>query len=234
MDYSQFQVKYIENPTFVQKVPEISNESFDIPDVSSISYLNGDAEPSTALIQEDTPKNPVKKVIKRTIPALKPSVGLAKFNNYYDQAVAQDTTGQLAARRNLFTRLAQSESGFVSDIRNRGGLPAYGYFQFMQGQHNGRYFNNVGQYAGVDLDTFRKSPIIQIQAANNLANSFLKSFSKLELQRLHQMGYSDSAIIAGSWLGGPGGVKAFAFKNQNRRDKHGTAVGDYMQKFNNL
>jgi len=27
------------------------------------------------------------------------------------------------------------------------------------------------------------------------------------------MGYSDSAIIAGSWLGGPGGVKAFAFKN---------------------
>ncbi len=234
MDYSRFQVKYIENPTFVQKIPEISNEPLEIPDISNIFYLNGDAEPATALIQEEVPKNPVKKVIKRTPPSLKPSVGLSKFNSYYDQAVAQDTTGQLAARRNLFTRLAQSESSFVSDVRNKGGLPAYGYFQFMQGKHNGRYFNNVGQYAGVDLETFRKNPVIQIQAANNLANSFLKSFSKLELQRLHQMGYSDSAIIAGSWLGGPGGVKAFAFKNQNRRDIHGTAVGEYMQKFNNL
>jgi len=50
MDYSQFQVKYIENPTFVQKVPEISNESFEIPDISNIFYLNGEAEPATALI----------------------------------------------------------------------------------------------------------------------------------------------------------------------------------------
>ena len=48
------------------------------------------------------------------------------------------------------------------------------------------------------------------------------------------MGYSDSAIIAGAWLGGPGGVRAFAFRNQNRRDTNGTGVGDYMQMFNNL
>jgi hypothetical protein len=42
------------------------------------------------------------------------------------------------------------------------------------------------------------------------------------------MGYSDSAIIAGAWLGGPGGVRAYAFKNQNRRDANGTGVAQYM------
>ena len=104
----------------------------------------------------------------------------------------------------------------------------------MQGLYNGKQHNNIGQYAGVDLDTFRNSPVIQIQAANNLANSFINSFSKTEIQRLHQMGYSDSAIIAGAWLGGPGGVRAFAFRNQNRKDVNGTSVGKYMQMFNNL
>jgi hypothetical protein len=48
------------------------------------------------------------------------------------------------------------------------------------------------------------------------------------------MGYSDSAIIAGAWLGGPGGVRAFAFKNQDRKDVNGTGVSTYMKKFNNL
>lgn len=238
MDYSQYQVKYIENPTFVQKIPEI--DSIDIPDISNISQLNAEAAPPTALIQEEpverkqVKKSPIKRVVSRKLPDLKPSRGLSAFNLYYDQAVSQDPTGQLAARRNLFTRLANQESSFRHDIGNSRGVPAFGYFQFMQGTYRGRNYNNVGQYAGVDLDTFRRSPVIQIQAANNLANYFLNNFSKTELQRLHQMGYSDSAIIAGAWLGGPGGVRAFAFGNQNRRDANGTGVGDYMQMFNNL
>ena len=238
MDYSQYQVKYIENPTFVQKIPEI--DSVDIPDISNISQLNAEAAPPTALIQEElverkqVKKSPIKRVVSRKLPDLKPSRGLSAFNLYYDQAVSQDPTGQLAARRNLFTRLANQESSFRHDIGNSRGVPAFGYFQFMQGNYRGKNYNNVGQYAGVDLDTFRRSPVIQIQAANNLANYFMNNFSKTELQRLHQMGYSDSAIIAGAWLGGPGGVRDFAFKNQNRRDANGTGVGDYMQMFNNL
>lgn len=238
MDYSQYQVKYIENPTFVQKIPEIDSINFDTPDISNISQLNAEAAPPTALIQDterkQPKKSPIKKVISRKLPDLKPSKGLSAFNLYYDQAVGQDSTGQLAARRNLFTRLANQESGFRYHIGNSRGVPAFGYFQFMQGNYRGTNYNNVGQYAGVDLDTFRRNPVIQIKAANNLANYFMNSFSKTEIQRLHQMGYSDSAIIAGSWLGGPGGVKAFAFKNQNRRDANGTGVGDYMQMFNNL
>lgn len=238
MDYSQYQVKYIENPTFIQKIPEIDYDSSDTPDISNISQLNAEAAPSTALIQDverkQTKKSPIKRVISRKLPDLKPSKRLSAFNLYYDQAVSQDPTGQLAARRNLFTRLANQESGFRYHIGNSQGIPAFGYFQFMQGNYKGRNHNNVGEYAGVDLDTFRRSPVIQIQAANRLANYFMSKFSKTELQRLHQMGYSDSAIIGGAWLGGVGGVRAFAFKNQNRRDANGTGVGDYMQMFNNL
>ena len=238
MDYSQYQVKYIENPTFVQKIPEINYDSINTPDISNISQLNAEAAPSTALIQDterkQTKKSPIKRVISRKLPDLKPSKGLSTFNLYYDQAVSQDSTGQLAARRNLFTRLANQESSFRHDIDNSRGVPAFGYFQFMQGNYRGKNYNNVGQYAGVDLDTFRRNPVIQIQAANNLANYFMNSFSKTELQRLHQMGYSDSAIIGGAWLGGPGGVRAFAFGNQDRKDVNGTSVGRYMQMFNNL
>lgn len=234
MDYSQFQVNYIKNPTLESgKLPTV--EFTDVPDYSNISYLNGEAAPATALIEEEEVKvNPIK---KKTPKVKFTGSGFNNFNLYYDQAIkssSSELAAQLNSRRNLFTKLANQESGFRHNVRNSAGVPAFGYFQFMQGNYNGKNYNNIGQYAGVDLDTFRNSPVIQIQAANNLANYFMSSFSKTELQRLHQMGYSDSAIIAGAWLGGPGGVRAFAFSNNNRKDVHGTSVGKYMQMFNNL
>lgn len=235
MDYSNYQVKYIENPTFVSKIPEL--ESYEPMDISNLQMDNAEPLPSTQLIiQEESHKtNPIKRVIKQhKLPDLPKSQRLSNFNLAYDQALKSDTTGQLASRRNLLTRLAYQESGFRHNIGNSRGVPAFGYFQFMQGNYRGKNYNNVGQYAGVDLNTFRNSPVLQIQAANNLANYFMNSFSKAEIQRLHQMGYSDSAIIAGAWLGGPGGVRAFAFKNQDRKDVNGTGVSTYMKKFNNL
>lgn len=241
MDYSQFQVKYIDNPVLESgKAPDIVH--MEIPDYSNISYLNGEASPATALIEE-TPEetqeiprpNPVRKAVatqpRIKMPDLKPSQRLNAFNLYYDQAMKQDTTGQLAVRRNLLTRLAYYESGFRHDVSNGQGAPAFGYFQFMQGNYRGKNYNNVGQYAGVDIDTFKNSPVLQIQAANNLANYFMRSFSKTELQRLHQMGWTDNAIIAGAWLGGPGGVRAFAFQGKDRSDG-ATTVGQRMKQFN--
>ena len=239
MDYSQFQVKYIDNPVLESgKVPDITHS--EMPDVSNISYLNGEAAPATALIEEEAPEqeapkpNPVRRAVttpKVKMPEIKPSQRLSAFNLYYDQAMKQDTTGQLAARRNLLTRLAYHESGFRHNIGNSRGVPAFGYFQFMQGNYRGRNYNNVGQYAGVDVSTFMNSPVLQIQAANNLANYFMRSFSKTELQRLHQMGWTDNAIIAGAWLGGPGGVRAFAFQGKDRSDG-ATTVGQRMRQFN--
>jgi len=45
------------------------------------------------------------------------------------------------------------------------------------------------------------------------------------------MGWTDNAIIAGCWLGGPGGVRAYAFNNNNRSDG-ATTVGARMKAFN--
>jgi len=49
MDYSRYQVKYIENPTFVRTIPNIE-EDIETPDYNNISYLNAEAAPATALI----------------------------------------------------------------------------------------------------------------------------------------------------------------------------------------
>lgn len=235
MGYSQYQVKYINNiiPDSRPLDPP-KGEMQDIPDYGNISYLNGEAQPATALIQEEEKKpiNPIKRVIS-TAPTFKASKGLDQFNFNYNEAlkIGGNEAAQLQSRRALFTHLAQMESGFNSAIQNRRGAPAYGYFQFMQGNYRGKNYNNVGLFSGVDLNTFRNSPVLQIRAANKLANSFMSSFSKTELDRLHSMGWTDNAIIAGCWLGGPGGVRAYAFKNQNRSDG-ATTVGARMKLFN--
>ena len=232
MAYSQYQVKYINTPILEQKLPEIPSEQS--IDLGNISYLNGEADKPTALLQEEEEEkvNPVKRVIKKPVTP-KLSSGLNNFNFNFNEAlkVGGEEAQQLQSRRTLLTHLAQLESSFNPAIKNKAGAPAYGYFQFMQGNYRGKNYNNVGLYAGVDLDTFRNSPVLQIRAANKLANSFLNSFSKTELQRLHNLGWTDNAIIAGAWLGGPGGVRAFAFNNQNRSDG-ATTVGERMKKFN--
>ena len=234
MDYSQFQVKYINLPTIEYKPIEIPDID-DVPDISNISYLNGEAQPATALIQEEAPvkkPNPVKRAISKT-PVFKTSKGLSQFNLNFDEAlkVGGKEAEELKARRSVLTHLAQVESGFNSAVQNRTGAPAFGYFQFMQGLYRGTNHNNIGQYAGVDVNTFRNSPVLQIRAANKLANSFMSSFSKTELNKLHQLGWTDNAILAGCWLGGPRGVKRLAFKGIDASDGSDT-IGKRMKKFN--
>lgn len=232
MDYSDYQVKYIDNVLPDSRPLDIPSEETQYFDIGNISHLNGEALPATSLIQEEVKENPVKKVINKA-PTFKVSKGLRDFSNNYNEAlkVGGEEAKQLQSRRTLLTHLAQVESGFNSFIQNRSGAPAYGYFQFMQGNYRGRNYNNVGLYGGVDLNTFRNSPVLQIRAANKLANSFIQSFSRTELNRLHNMGWTDNAIIAGCWLGGPGGVRAFAFNNDNRSDG-ATTVGSRMKAFN--
>lgn len=222
MDYSQFQVKYIDNPDINTNLPEISFT----PDISNISYLNGEADSPVSLIQEQvkTPevKNPVKRVLKKNTnsPKFTASKGLDKFNLYFNEAlkIGGDEAKQLQSRRNILTHLAQVESSFDSSVQNKDGAPAFGYFQFMQGPYHGTNYNNIGKHAGVDINTFRNSPVLQIQAANRLANEFMRSFSKSEMERLHKLGWTDNAILAGCWLGGAQGVKNLAFKGIDASD----------------
>lgn len=236
MDYSQFQIKYINTPTAEYKLPNIEQVvSLEPLDISNISYLNGEAQPATALIQEETPVkklNSVRKAISKA-PVFKISKGLSQFNFNFDEAlkVGGKEAEELKARRAVLTHLAQVESSFNSSVQNRSGAPAFGYFQFMQGPYKGTNHNNIGQYAGVDINTFRNSPILQIRAANKLANSFMNSFSKTELNKLHQLGWTDNAILAGCWLGGPGGVKKLVFKGIDASDGSDT-ISKRMRTFN--
>lgn len=237
MDYSQYQVKYIDNPAISSSLPNISLNTEDIPDISSISYINGEADKPTSLIQEEEvtkvkKDNPVKRVLKAK-PSFKASKGLNNFNLHFDEAlkIGGKEAQQLQSRRAILTHLAQVESSFDSSVQNKSGAPAFGYFQFMQGNYKGKTHNNIFKHAGVDINTFRNSPVLQIQAANRLANEFMSSFSKIDLERLHKLGWTDNAILAGCWLGGAGGVKNLAFKGIDASDGNDT-VGKRMRQFN--
>lgn len=239
MDYLNLAIPYTKlDYPIVSKAPEVNT---DIEyNMNNLDYQEArHASPTSIVIQDyEEQKAPTKKKIvskiQSKLPPLQSSRGLSNFNSFYDQAISQysDIAAQLKSRRDLFTRIANTESGFQSAIQNKTGAPAFGYFQFMQGYYNGKNHNNIGKYAGVDINTFRNSPVLQIKAANSLANEFLHSFSSTELKRLHDLGWTDNAIIAGAWLGGPNGVRKYAFRNVNSKDAAGDSVGKRMRMFN--
>lgn len=136
----------------------------------------------------------------------------------------------------FFRKLAEKESGFNHRIQNLQGAPAYGYFQFMQ---DGKRWNNISKFANTDIETFRNNPEVQIKAAHKLADNFMNSFSDRDIARARELGYSDSALVAGAWLAGTGGVKKFLHSGISLNDKHwskdgktGTDVATRMKEFN--
>ena len=85
---------------------------------------------------------------------------------------------------------------------------------------DGKKWNNISKFAGVDIQTFRNSPILQIKAAEKLANAFLSQFTEEDKKRARELGYSDSALVRGAWMGGVGGVRNFLYKGINASDNH--------------
>lgn len=137
----------------------------------------------------------------------------------------------------FFASLAKHESNFNPTVQNKAGAPAYGYFQFMQ---DGKKWNNISKFAGVDVTTFRNDPILQIKAADKLADTFLSQFTEADKKRARELGYSDSALVRGAWLGGVQGVRNFLHKGINADDKHwdkkdhkGTSIKEAMDRGNN-
>ena len=134
-------------------------------------------------------------------------------------------------RRELFSLIANKESEYDSYIQNRLGAPAYGYYQLMD-------FN----IPDGDIEEFRSNPEMQIKLGHKLADSFVKQFSKKDYDKARAMGYSESAMIAGAWLGGKGGLNKFLHKNINVSDKHwdkkdgkaGIDMKTQMDRYNNL
>lgn len=159
--------------------------------------------------------------------------GLAAFNKAYDEVEASNPEAK--KYRQFLTKMAEQESGFNSAIQNRAGAPAYGYFQFMQ---DDKKYNNIRQYAGTDIETFRNNPKLQIEAAIRLAKSFEKGFSKEDLELANKNGYSTWGLLGGAWLAGNGGVRKFLRGQGNPSDRHwskegkGTDVATRIKAFN--
>lgn len=229
--------KQVEAPTY-DSMPELPMDRFSRLQ-QYISNRDADETPEDTTVQE-TPTStfrwyydPGTKPTTTSMngqPTTAPTItGSQEFEKAYDEVEKLDPEAR--NRRTLLTQIAKAESGFVKDIQNRGGAPAYGYFQFMQGKYHGRNYNNIGTYAGTDVNTFRNDAKLQIQAANKLAKQFMSSFSQSELDKMHKMGWTDNAIIAGAWLGGPGGVRAYVFNN-NDRDDGATSMSKRMKQFN--
>lgn len=159
--------------------------------------------------------------------------GFENFNKAYDNVEKKNPEAK--NYRKFLTDMAYKESGFNSAIQNRAGAPAYGYFQFMQ---DGNKWNNITHYAGVDIDTFRSNPELQIEAAIKLAKDFEKGFSQEDINKASSMGYSKWALLGGAWLAGNGGVKRFLAGKGNPSDRKwsksgaGTSVKARMDEFN--
>lgn len=140
------------------------------------------------------------------------------FDSAYDAVEAQYPIA--SKYRTLLTLIAEQESGFNPHAKNPN-APAYGYFQFMQGDR----WNNISEYAGVDINTFLNNPEIQIKAAVDLAEAFEDSFTEEDIKKAESLGYGMDSMIAGAWLAGPGGVKKFIWKGINVDDKHWSKSG---------
>lgn len=65
----------------------------------------------------------------------------------------------------------------------------------------------VSTYSGAPLSVFLQNPILQIQAAQNMKNDIMHKFTDKDIAKAREMGYTDSALVAGAWAGGIGGVR---------------------------
>lgn len=164
-------------------------------------------------------------------------LGSSAFNKAFDKVVQYRP--EAAKYRNVLTKLAQAESGFKINAKNPN-YPAYGYFQFIKNgktdniQLGRKYSQNPDNYS---LGEFMSNPEIQINAAIDLAQKFEKTLTTKDKEQAQKQGYSLDALIAGSWLGGVGGVRKVLNGTGNPSDRRhsktgqGSDVKTYMQKY---
>lgn len=179
-------------------------------DTSGSDYLNAWKSDNKPESKENESKEDSKDEKKKPAIIYK-GKGFDDFKENYKKA------GIDPAKFDFFASIAKHESNFNPTVQNKAGAPAFGYFQFMQ---DGKKWNNISKFAGVDIQTFRNNPILQIKAAEKLANAFLSQFTEEDKKRARELGYSDSALVRGAWMGGVGGVRNFLYKGINASDNH--------------
>lgn len=199
--------------------PSTTTSSLDI-----LKQIQSDNEPETTEdLQtvsniDQKPKQPLNLIINKLSKPEpeEPQQSDTNFDTAYDKVEQLDPEAK--KYRKLLTHIAYMESRFNPKAKNSR-LPAYGYFQLMQGDK----WNNITRYAGTSTTTFLNNPVLQIQAAINLAKAFEKQFSSKDLQQAKSKGITMNGLIGGAWLGGLGGVRAYLNNGQNRSDG-GTTV----------
>lgn len=130
----------------------------------------------------------------------------------------------------FLVKTAKRESGFNSHIQNTTGAPYYGYFQMGK--------DEIKRTTGLTVEEFRNNPVQQILGAVKLYKMNLSSIKRLGVYDIgRQRGYSDDALVAGAWMGGPGGVKKYLLGLGDPSDSHwykkagqkgGSSVGKIM------
>ena len=156
--------------------------------------------------------------------------GPKTFEKAFSEALRIDPS--IAKYKKFLTKTAKIESNFNSYIQNTAGAPYYGYFQM------GR--NEIAVTTKIPIEKFRSDPVAQILGACKLYEMNLDVLKKIGVYNLgKQKGFSDDALVAGAWLGGPGGVKKYLLNLGDPSDSHwynkkgGTSVGKRMKEFNN-
>lgn len=170
---------------------------------------------------EEKVETPTEKVVLK---------GSAQFEKALEEAIKINP--EVAKYRNFLVKTAKLESGFNSHIQNTAGAPYYGYFQMGKSE--------IQNTTGLSVEEFRNNPVQQILGAIKLYNMNLKTLKAIGAYELCKgKGFTDDAMVAGSWLGGPGGVKKFIKGLGDPSDSHwyggtgGTSVGKRMKEFNN-
>lgn len=145
-----------------------------------------------------------------------PTPGFESFRDAYIKAVGQED--ELFP---LLSKIARYESGYNPSAKNPH-APAYGYFQFMQ---DGERYNNITAYGKTDISTFLSDPVLQINAARSLAESFYNSLDSRDFSRMRDLGITKEGAIAGMWLGGLGKFREYIHEGKNADDKSWSPTG---------
>lgn len=164
-------------------------------------------------------------------------LGFTAFNTAFDRVVAKRPEAE--KYRKVLTNLAEAESSFRPQAKNPN-YEAYGYFQMIKdGKHDNvslgkKYSDNPDTFG---LSEFLQNPEVQINAAIDLAKHFESQLTAEDKKLAQQQGYSMDSLIAGSWLGGVGGVRKVLKGQGNPSDRshspkgQGSDVKTYMTKF---
>lgn len=213
----------------LKDIPKVTFNSYDVVKDNPISIeieKKEDTPTSTSVGLFDHLNPSVKKITTSTKKTYKNSKGLSEFNKYYDEV--EKEMPEAKQYRSLLTDLANAESSFNSSVQNSGGAPAYGYFQFMQ---DGVKYNNITHYAGVDIDTFRNDPKLQIKAAIKLAQEFKNTFSDKDREIAKKQGITEKGLLSGAWLAGVGGVREYLYGKSDKSDGY-TSVSQRIKELN--